>query len=90
MTTTKTEIHLGDTARDTITGFQGTVVARTEWLYGCRRIVIQPNTLHEGKPIENMSFDEPQCELVHRAGAAVQSPELRKTGGPRPEPVRGR
>ncbi len=79
-------IKLGDIARDSITGFEGVVVAITDWLHGCRRLTLTPQLLHEGKPIENHSFDEPQCILVRREGE--QAPA--KTGGPRPEPIRGR
>lgn len=45
------DIQLGDIARDTVTGYQGTVIARTEWLNGCWRLTLQSNTLDkEGKP----------------------------------------
>lgn len=79
---TKMRIKLGDKARDTITGFEGTVVALTDWLHGCRRVSIQPSTLHDGKPVEIVSFDEPQVELIE-SGPERQPTE---TGGPRPEP----
>lgn len=77
---------MGDVAKDTITGFEGVVVARTKWLHGCERLTIQPQSLHDGKPVESATFDEPQLALVRRA---VQ---LGTTdgGGPRPEPSRGR
>lgn len=78
------EITLGDVARDTITGFEGVVVCISQWLHGCRRLTIQPKALHEGKPIETQSFDEPQCVLVE----AAASPSRIETGGPRPEPRR--
>ena len=77
-------IKLGDKAKDTITGYTGTVVAVTEWLHGCRRVTIQSNTLHEGKPCDGFSFDEAQVELIK--AAAPREPVL--TGGPRPEPKR--
>lgn len=75
-------IELGDEARDTITGFRGVVVADTKWLHGCRRLTLQPRTLHEGKPVEPLSFDEPQLELI----PAQREPGTGRTGGPRPEP----
>lgn len=80
-------IHLGDEAKDTITGFQGIVVAITEWLYGCRRMMLQPGKLtKDGAPSEAKTFDEPQIKLVKaRAHKGTQ-----ETGGPRPEPERGR
>jgi len=84
------EINLGDIARDTVTGFEGVVVGITQWLYGCRRISIQSRELKDGKPIEHVSFDEPQVALVKKAAVpSIESqPELVRTGGPRPEPTR--
>lgn len=77
-------IKNGDFARDTITGFEGIVVATTDWLYGCRRLTLQPKAMHDGKPIEPQTFDEPQLELVSKEEVKGKN----DTGGPRPEPVR--
>lgn len=77
-------INLGDKARDTITGFAGIVVAETKWLHGCVRLTLQPQELKDGKPIDSMTFDEPQLEPV----TADVAKSTRGTGGPRPEPTR--
>ena len=58
-------IKLGKRVKDTITGFEGIVVGRTEWLYGCVRVSVQPQTLHEGKPVEYQIFDEPQLVEIN-------------------------
>ncbi|HAM56249.1 MAG TPA: hypothetical protein DCQ64_12950 [Candidatus Rokubacteria bacterium] len=65
-------IQLGDRVRDNITGFEGVATGRTEYLYGCVRICIEPSALQEGKPIEAIWFDE---QRLDKASAA-------KTGGP--------
>lgn len=79
------QINVGDTAKDTITGFEGVVVARTEWLNGCARLTIQPRGLDkDGKVMDSNTFDEAQLQLV----AAKNHEAKRDTGGPRPEPVR--
>ena len=58
-------IRLGDKVKDPITGFTGTVVARTTWLQGCARINIQPfGTDKDGKIFECQSFDEPQLVVI--------------------------
>lgn len=77
-------LKLGDKARDQISGFCGTVVAITEWLNGCRRITIQPSALHEGKPVENSTFDAEQVAKME------EGPELSpsRTGGPSIAPQR--
>lgn len=81
------QIQLGDVAKDTISGFSGVVVAATEWLHGCRRIALQPQKLNkDGEPIETKTFDEPQ--VVRMKAKAHKGTS--DTGGPRPEPDRGR
>jgi hypothetical protein len=77
-------IKLGDIVRDTVSGFEGVVIAEHQWLNGCKRISVQPQKLHDGKPIEAQTFDEPQLELV--APRTVQRKV--NTGGPRNEPAR--
>lgn len=75
-------IGLGDVARDRITGFEGVVIARAEWLTNCVRLTLQPKGLKEdGSTKTCESFDEPSLELV---AAANPPPEERKAGGPMP------
>lgn len=57
-------LNLGDRVRDKITGYTGIIMARTEWLYGCNRYIVQAEALHDGKPVEHQAFDEPQLEVV--------------------------
>lgn len=76
---------LGDLAKDTITGFCGVVIARTEWLTGCDRLTLQPRELKDGKPIDSVSFDITQLKIVKR-GVTPYTPK--NTGGPRAEPVK--
>jgi hypothetical protein len=80
------EIQLGDVARDQITGFEGVVVCLSKWLHGCERLTLQPQKLHDGKPIEHCTFDRPQLVRVEPAVVGGTG----TTGGPRPEPNRGR
>jgi hypothetical protein len=75
-------IQLGDTARDTISGFKGVVVASTTWLNGCLRLTLQPQTMKDGKPADTATFDVEQLELVK----AAARPAARPSGGPKPEP----
>jgi len=88
-------IELGDRAKDAITGFEGIVVARAEWLNGCDRFIIQPEQLKDGKLIDSLWFDGPQLRLVKKGvikpttvtlPTEPDKPVLRKTGGPRNEP----
>lgn len=78
------DVKLGDKARDKITGLTGIIVAMTHWLNGCLRITIQPQVLHEGKPVDNCTFDAEQVELV----SAEPPPATKPTGGPSIAPRR--
>lgn len=73
---------LGDTARDSISGFEGVVTSRHEYLNGCTRLGISPKTLKDGKPIDTCMFDDQQVELVEAANAPAAPPR----GGPQEMP----
>ena len=89
------KIQLGDRVRDRITGFEGIVIGITDWLYQCRRPIVQPTKLdNDGKSMASESFDEDQLEVIE-AGAfapSVEEPQAeeapKKTGGPRDTPSR--
>lgn len=57
-------IKLGDTVKDKLTEFRGTVIARAEYLYGCVWVCVVPKGLHDDKPIEDVWFDEARIEVV--------------------------
>ena len=60
----KFKFNLGDEAEDTITGFAGIVVLRSQWLNNCNTYGLQPVALKEGIPQDRQLFDEPQLRLV--------------------------
>lgn len=80
-----TQIKPGDLVQDKITGFKGIAVVRSEWLNGCIRIQVQPQVLHEGKPVDAQPFDQEQLELLK---ARAHFSEALPTGGDRPNPMR--
>lgn len=82
------EVELGDVVQDNITGFKGVAVSVTQWIHGCRRIGIQPMEMHDGKPIEALSFDEPQLLIIQKDTTFSAKRQPVPTGGPRPEPQR--
>lgn len=65
---------LGERAKDKITGFEGILIARCEFLTGCNRYCIQPTELKDGKPIDSIYFDEDQIEILSHgiSGEEVQ------------------
>lgn len=76
-------IKPGDKVRDKVTGFEGIVIVRSEYISGCARIGIQPPVDKDGKVPEAGHFDEPMCEVV-KAGAIPSLPT--NNGGPRQAP----
>ena len=78
---------LGKKAKDKITGFEGILTARCEFLTGCNRYCIQPSELIEGRPIDSIYFDEAQIEIT---GNGILSEEVtgKKKGACSPCPTK--
>ena len=85
---------LGAHLRDRISGFDGVVVARTEYLHNCSRYMLQPRAVDkDGKPKDVQSFDEDQLEPMpaKKAEPYVARPGTQLApahGGPAPAPQR--
>jgi hypothetical protein len=78
-------VELGDKAKDTVTGFEGICIARTEWLNGCWRMTLQSDKLDkDGNPKDGQVFDEPQLVVTKKRKVATGP---RDTGGPKPLPT---
>lgn len=60
-------VNLGDKVRDKITGMTGIVTSRTEHLYGCNHLWVNPQELKDGKPVEGAYFDEDRVEVLERS-----------------------
>lgn len=71
-------IKLGQMVRDTVTGFEGICITRTDYISGCTRIGLQPKVDKEGKIPEAQHFDEPMCVVVQQAILTKPS----RNGGP--------
>jgi hypothetical protein len=80
------KIDLGAKVTCKITGYTGTVIGRTEWLYACRRYSIQARELKDGKPVDSICCDEDQLEIVEEP--AVKH-VMKNTGGPTDSVSRG-
>lgn len=79
-------IKVGAKAKDTLTGFKGNVVAITEWLNGCRRLLIQAEEVNkDGKIIEHW-FDGEQVKEIEKRKKS--KPKLKAVGGPQRDPSR--
>ena len=60
----KEELKLGGYAKDTITGFKGTVTGTAYYLHGVTEWLIQPVELHEGLLIDSEWIEEGRLEAL--------------------------
>lgn len=74
------KINLGDEVKDSVTGFKGIVVARTDYIHGCTRVSVQPKVGKDGKVPDQMAFDEPALVVLK---AALIKRSHNETGGPK-------
>ncbi len=95
MTDKENTAELGDRVRDRISGISGIVTGCTEWLYGCRRIVIQAEDNKDGKPVDTFCIDEPQAEIIEKGVIKPSRPAAQAESAsdclhwPRNDPGRG-
>lgn len=83
-------VNLGDTVKHRISGFEGVAVAKTEWLNGCVRFIVQAIKLNnDGKPSVE-SFDAPELTVTDAGTLADCRPATAAAppGGPYPTPSR--
>lgn len=78
------KVKLGQRVRDRISGNEGIAVSRTEWLYGCVRIQVQPEGTKDGVPFDTFIVDEPACDVVRKQAA----PKAEPAHGDRDDPGR--
>jgi len=58
------KIKLGCKARDKITGFEGIVVARIKYLFGCTQYAIMPKWIEGQKTEDSEYFDVGRLEVI--------------------------
>lgn len=74
-------IELGATAKDIVTGFEGVVTGRAQYLTGCDQYVLTPKATVSGTSFSGGNwFDENR--LVVQKKAVVKLPAMKKPGGP--------
>lgn len=68
------QIGLGDIAKDTITGYEGVVIAYATYLSNCPRWTLRARETKDGLPIKAQSFDAPRVEFVGKSEIVVLPP----------------
>ncbi len=74
-------IQLGQKAKDKVTGFQGILVGRAEYLFGCTQYCMCPTVDSDGKVRDSQWFDEGRIEVIGE-GIAPSQVKADKPGGP--------
>lgn len=70
---------LGKQARDKITGFEGIIIAKVTYLYGCNQYGLSPR-VQDGKVIDSSFFDEGRIEIIGN-GVCPGEVKVKKNGG---------
>ncbi len=81
--------ELGDRARDKITGFEGVVTGRCQYLTGCDQILLNPPVKDDGDFRGAHWFDIDRCEVKERGVFSLEdvaAPVLRRVGPDAPAP----
>jgi len=73
-------INLGQRGRDKVTGFEGILTGRAEYLYGCMQYCLVPPA-KDGKCGDSQWFDEGRIEVIG-AGINPEDVQVEKNGGP--------
>jgi hypothetical protein len=76
------QFALGVKARDEVTGFEGVITGRYEFLNGCKRYSLEAL---KDDDVKEFTFDEDRLRLVKAEPSQVQPSG---TGGPRRSPPR--
>lgn len=56
--------NLGKKARDIVTGFEGIIIGKCEYLYGCNQYGVNPGVIEKGKLGDIQWFDEGRIEII--------------------------
>lgn len=84
-------VPLGVKAKDRISGFEGIVESRTQYLTGCNRIAMRkPGVKEDGGLYDLCGFDEPFVEIIDDDVVQPVVERAKDSGGPQPIPSRGR
>lgn len=70
---------LGKKAKDKVTGFEGIIVGRIEYLFGCNQYGIAPEA-KDGKVNETNWFDEGRIEVLG-PGVTAEEVQTERPGG---------
>lgn len=56
--------RFGKKAKDKITGFEGIIIGKTSWMFGCSQYCLSPAVDKDGKKRESEWFDKGRIEII--------------------------
>lgn len=77
-------LELGSEGKDKISGFQGIITARHQYITGCDQYTLSGKMIKEGEIGESYQFDEGRIEITGR-GILPEEVKTKITGGPQPK-----
>ena len=80
-------IDLGSTVKDLITGFEGKVIGRCEYITGCDQYLIQPNCEDTSVKKDPLWFDDNRLE-INEFVEKLELPEFEKPGADIEAPIK--
>jgi len=80
--------NLGKEAKDKVTGFHGTIIAKVSYLTGCDQYGITPPVGEDRKLGETSYFDMVELEIIGD-GVTAESVQTEVKGGPNRDAPRG-
>jgi hypothetical protein len=81
-------IELGNKAKDKITGFEGVLTARSQYITGCDQYAITAESEKKGQEPVICWFDEGRIEILAES-IAPEDVQGEKNGGPQCHPFKG-
>jgi hypothetical protein len=64
-------VRMGSRVKDRITGFQGTLTGRAEYISGCTQCLVAPTVKADGSFAESQWFDEQRLEVIDVKAAPI-------------------
>ena len=75
-------VKLGDKVKDNISGLEGIVTGRSEYLYGCAHILVNPQQVKDGAPVAGTWLDEDRFTVIEEGVIPRPAAAEVKRGGP--------
>lgn len=74
-------INLGDKVKDRVTGYEGIVICKTEYLNGCDQCGVKCSILKDGMPQDAVYVDAAQLEVIEAKAVSSYKKEDNSPSG---------